>query len=267
VTAESAAIQAPVVARSGGPLLGFATLFRKEMTEWLRGRAALIIGARSIASGFFTTLIPFVVKASGEAAQGPPLSMDPTVNVLLGWKGGQTVAIIAILATMALLSAERDRGTLAWIMSNPVSPTSVIAAKFLAAFVVVATSVVVVPLAISVGVATIAYGEVPDLATVGLFGLLFLTMPIFYIGLTVALGTVIKSTAGVAGVAFLVMFVPAVLGGLVPIIGEISPTSVGNWALATATAQPASSLTIAGWAVAVVVLGVGAKVAFARQEL
>ena len=37
------------------------------------------------------------------------LTMDPTTNVLLGWTG-QTVALIAVVATMALVSAERDRG-------------------------------------------------------------------------------------------------------------------------------------------------------------
>jgi ABC-2 type transport system permease protein len=267
MTAESVAIRATPASQSRvGLFLGFGTVFRKEITEWLRGRAALIVGAIGIASAVFTTLIPFVVRASGEAAQGPSLSMDPTTNVLLGWQGGQTVALIAILATMSLLSGERDRGTLGWTLTNPVSSTSVIAAKFLAAVLVIATTAVIVPLAVSVGVATFAYGAVPDLRTVGVFGTLFLTLPIFYIGLTVALGTAIKSTAGVAGIAFLVMFVPSVLGGLVPVINVVSPTSIGTWALATATGASTSVLTLAGWAVSMAGLVIGAKLVFDRQE-
>ena len=39
-------------------------------------------------------------------------------------------------------------------------------------------------------VATVVYGGLPDLATIGLFGALYLTVPAFYIALTVALGTV-----------------------------------------------------------------------------
>jgi len=240
---------------------------RKELTEWLRGRAALIVAGISVASAIFTTVIPFVVRASGEAAQGgPALSMDPTANVLLGWRGGQTVAVIAILATMALLSAERDRGTLAWNLTNPVSPASIIAAKFCVAVLVVGTAAVLLPLAVSVGVATIAYGALPDLGTIGLFAALFLTLPVFYIGLTVALGTFVKSTAGVAGIAFLVMFVPAIFGGLIPIVNEISPTSIGTWALAAANGGPASGLTLAGWLVSMVALAIGAKLVFDRQE-
>jgi ABC-type transport system involved in multi-copper enzyme maturation permease subunit len=265
MTAQSVAL-GPTTKRPSGMFLGFGTVFRKEMTEWLRGRAALIVAGVSIASAIFTTVIPFVVTASGEAAQGPALSMDPTANVLLGWRGGQTVVVIAVLATMALLSAERDRGTLAWSLTNPVSRSSIIAAKFGAAVLVVSTAAVLLPLAISVAVATVAYGGLPDLATIGLFALLFLALPVFFIGVTVALGTFVKSTAGVAGIAFAVMFVPAIFGGLLPIVNEISPTSIGTWALATATGQPASGLTIAGWLVSMVVLVIGAKLVFDRQE-
>jgi ABC-type transport system involved in multi-copper enzyme maturation permease subunit len=265
MTAQSVAL-GPTTKRPSGMFLGFGTVFRKEMTEWLRGRAALIVAGVSIASAIFTTVIPFVVTASGEAAQGPALSMDPTANVLLGWRGGQTVVVIAVLATMALLSAERDRGTLAWSLTNPVSRTSIIAAKFGAAVLVVSTAAVLLPLAISVAVATVAYGGLPDLATIGLFALLFLALPVFFIGVTVALGTFVKSTAGVAGIAFAVMFVPAIFGGLLPIVNEISPTSIGTWALAMATGQSASGLTIAGWLVSMVVLVIGAKLVFDRQE-
>ena len=159
--------------------------------------------------------------------------MDPTTNVLLGWTG-QTVALIAIVATMALVSTERDRGTLAWSLTNPVSPTSIIAAKFVAAILV-----------FGVGRRRPAAGRLGRPRDRRLrrpagpgdrrrrSALLFLTLPAFYIALTVGLGTGIKSTAGVAGAAFAVMFVPQVLGGLLPIIAELSPTSIGVWALAT----------------------------------
>ena len=191
--------------------------------------------------------------------------MDPTTNVLLGWTG-QTVALIAVVATMALVSAERDRGTLAWTLTNPVSPTSVIAAKFVASMLVFSLAAVLIPLAVAVLVATVVYGSLPDLTIVGTFGLLFLALPAFYIALTVGLGTAIKSTAGVAGAAFAVMFVPQILGGLLPIVGELSPTSIGVWALATAKGDPASVLTLVGWLVSMTIIVVGAKLVFDRQE-
>lgn len=266
MTAQSVAIRPSTSTRSrGGMFLGFGTAFRKELTEWFRGPKTLVVAGVSIAGGIFMTLIPFIAKASTEATEAGLLTMDPTTNVLLGWTG-QTVALIAVVATMALVSLERDRGTLAWNLSNPVSPTSIIAAKFVAAFLVFSVAAVVLPLVVSSILATVVYGAIPNLATVGTFGLLFLTLPAFYIALTVGLGTAIKSTAGVAGAAFAVMFVPQILGGLVPIVNELSPTSIGSWAMAMAKGEPSSSLTLVGWLVSMIVLVVGAKVVFDRQE-
>jgi hypothetical protein len=53
----------------------------------------------------------------------------------------------------------------------------------------------------------------------------------------------------------------------VPIFGELSPTSIGAWAMAVAKGQPASSLTFAGWLVSMIVIVVGAKLVFDRQEV
>jgi hypothetical protein len=103
--------------------------------------------------------------------------------VLLGWTG-QTVALIAILATMALLSTERDRGTLGWTLTNPVSPTSVISAKFVVAFVVFVATAVLLPMLISIGLATVLYG-LPDLALGRSSS--FMALPAFT-SLTIALG-------------------------------------------------------------------------------
>lgn len=251
---------------SGGMFLGFSNALRKEVTEWLRGPKALVVAGVSIAGAVFMTLIPFIAEASGEAEAAGLTSHDPTANVLLGWTG-MTIPLIAIVATMALISTERDRGTLAWSLTNPVSPTSIIAAKFVAAFVVFGLAAVVIPLVASVCLATVVYGGLPDLAIVATFGLLFLALPAFYVGLTVALGTGIKSTAGVAGAALAVMVVPQVLGGFVPVINEFSPTSIGAWALATAKGDPASSLTLLGWLISMTVIVIGAKLVFDRQEV
>jgi ABC-type transport system involved in multi-copper enzyme maturation permease subunit len=273
MTAQSMAVGTTTThRRRGGMFLGFGTVFRKEVTEWFKGPKALIVAGVSVAGAMFLSVIPLVVRATSQAAESGlehspvDLSMDPTTNVLLGW-GGQGVPLIAIVATMALLSAERDRGTLAWSLSNPVSATSVIAAKFVAAMLVFSVTAVILPIALQVALATVVYGALPDLSIVGTFAALFLALPAFYIALTIGVGTAVKSTAGVAGVAFAVMFVPQLIGGLVPIVNELTPTSIGHWAMATAKGQPASMLTLAGWAVSMVVIVVGSKLVFDRQEL
>ena len=216
----------------------------------------------AIGAAVFTTLIPFIAPPTPGV---PILSRDPTVNVLLGWSG-LTVAIIALLSTMSLITAERDRGTLAWSLSQPVSPTSIILGKWTAAFIVFAVAAVILPLAVSSGVATVAYGSLPDLATVARFGALYLTVPAFFIALTIAIGTVVRSTGGVAGIAFIVLFLPSAIGAVAPIVNEASPTSVAAWAMATATGAPASAVTFAGWLAGMAILAIGAKLAFDREE-
>jgi len=272
MTAQTVAIGRAIPRRRGGMLLGFGSVLRKEITEWFKGPKALIVAGVSVVGAVFMTVIPLIVKLTNQAAESGPgqsqmvLTMDPTANVLLGWTG-QTVALIAVVATMALMSSERDRGTLAWSLTNPVSPSSVIAAKFIASMLVFSLTAIVLPLAVSIGIATVVYGGLPDLRIVGTFAVLFLALPAFYIALTIGLGTVVKSTAGVAGIAFSVMFVPQILGGLLPIIGEVSPTSIGMWAMATAKGEPASMLTLAGWVVSMAVIVIGSKLAFDREEL
>ena len=263
MTAQSQALVPATSGTRGGLFLGFGTVFRKEVQEWFRGRRALIVGIVSVGAATLSTIIPFIVPKDSPGASA--LSMDPTVNVLMGW-AGLTFQLVAVLATMSLVSSERDRGTLGWNLTNPVSPTSILAAKWSAAMVVYGLVGVLLPLAITSGVATIVYGSVPDLGTIGLFAVLYLTVPAFYIGLMVALGSGLKAAAGIAGVGFLVMFLPSGLGALLPIINEVSPTSIGVWALAVATGEPASVLTLGGWLVSMAILVVGAKLVFDRQE-
>ena len=75
--------------------------------------------------------------------------------------------------------------------------------------------------------------------------MLYLTVPAFWIALTIALGTFIKSAAGIAGIGFAVILLPTLFAGFVPFVNEISPTSIGTWAIAAATGEPASALTLA----------------------
>jgi ABC-2 type transport system permease protein len=262
MTTQSMAIE-PVATQGESILLGFGTAFRKDVTEWFRGRRALIVGGVSLTFSLFATVLPIFVPKDSPGA--PPLSMDPTINVLAGW-GGLNVAIVVVLATMSLMSGERDRGTLAWNLTNPVSRTSILAAKWSAAVLVYGLVGVFLPLAISSVVATIVYGSVPELGVIGLFAVLFMTVPAFYVGLMIALGTGVKATAGIAGIGFLVMFVPTIAGEFLPIVGEVSPTSIGDWAMATAAGMPASFLSLAGWFISMVVLAIGATLAFDRQE-
>ncbi len=266
MTARPVTIGSPTAAgSSAGMFLGFRNAFRKELAEWMHGPKVLVIASLSIAVAIFTTMLTRIEQATVDPGEILDLSVDPTVNVLLGWSG-QVVGLIAIIATMAIISVERDRGTLAWSLTNPVSPTSILAAKYLASLVVFSLAAVVVPMVVGVGVATVAYGALPDLAVVATFTLLFLAVPAFFLALTVGLGAGIRSTAGIAGVAIAVLFVPQMLGGMVPGLAELSPTTIGRWAQAVVMGDPAPLSIPISWLVSMVVIVIGAKVVFDRQE-
>jgi len=249
--------------RGGAIALGFGTFFRKEVTDWIRGRRILVVGAVAIVSAVFATLVPFLIGENG--TMPGDMSMDPTVNVLFGWSGPQ-VAIVAVLATMALMSTERDTGTLGWNLTQPLSRTSILAAKWAAGVLIYGGVGVVLPLGVSSAVATAAYGAAPDLATIGVFAALYLMVPALYIGLTIALGAALRGAAAVAGAAFLVAFLLPPLGELIPLINDIAPTSVERFAMAVATGQPVVVLNLIGWLGGMIVLAVAAKLAFDRQE-
>jgi ABC-2 type transport system permease protein len=265
MTARTMTLDGTTPTRRSTPLLGFGTAARKEATEWLRTPKALIITGFSIVGAVFMTLVPIIAELTHDAANPEMvLSRDPTTNVLAAL-AGQTAAVIAILATMTLISTERDRGTLAWSLSNPVSPTAILAAKTLVATLILAVTTVVLPLAVSYGISSAVYGT-PDLGMVVRFGALYLSVPIFYVVLTVAFGTAIRSTAGVAGAALAVMLIVPGIGQLVPLVNELAPTSMANWSLAAVTGQAASLITPNAWLASVVAIAlVGIRV-FSRQE-
>ena len=90
------------------------------------------------------------------------LSVLPIDNLLFAI-GTQFIVLAAIFATMSLLIAERDSGTLAWTISKPVSRTSVLVSKWLTATLVLWVAAVVIPLAVTTVLVTVLYG-LPDLA-------------------------------------------------------------------------------------------------------
>jgi ABC-2 type transport system permease protein len=256
-------------AAMGGPATGFGTQFRKELREWIRSHrgAAVLLSAMSI--GAFTVVIPFIVKAADTMGTAPEMSMDPTVNVLLGWGTGTVafVTFIVVLSTIGLMTGERDRGTLAWALTNPVSRPAILLAKWAAAMVALGVFTIVVPLAMQVVIATVAYGSVPDIALVAGFGALYLIVPAFWLAVTIAGGTVISSTAGVAGIGLFVMFLPGIVGTVMPSLNAISPTNLHLWAHAVATGGPVDWSMPLVTAAAVALLAAAAIVAFQRQDV
>ena len=242
-------------------LPGFGALAAKELTEWRRSRRIWVVLA---VSGLFMALTALnawlqatFLPADGSPGVPQPI-LDPVQN-LIGAVGGQIFVVAAVFASMGLLAIERENGTLAWTFSKPVSRASVWLSKLGVAVAVLWIVAGIVPLLATVVLVTVLYGAFP-LAPVG-FMVLGIGMAVaLFVAIVLAASTAVSGQAAVAAIAIGAIFLPQLVGLLVP--AELLPTSILQWALATAVGAGPSVVTVVVWAVAVAVL-----VAFALRRM
>jgi hypothetical protein len=126
---------------------------------------------------------------------------------------------------------------------------------------------VILPLAVSVGIASWSYGSIPDLSAIARFGLVLVGLPAFFVALNLAVATRIDSQAAVAAIAFAVVGAPYLIGAFVPGVAELWPTTIAAMAAPFATGEPAHLPTVASWAMALVATGIGALLIFNREDM
>ncbi|HET9416597.1 MAG TPA: ABC transporter permease subunit, partial [Candidatus Limnocylindria bacterium] len=152
-----------------GRLSGFGALARRELMEWRRARRAWIV---LIVSGLFLTLAALnnwlISVLPGDVTEGaePPV-LDPLMN-LLSPVSTHVFVIVAVFAVIALITAERESGTLAWVASKPVSRSAIWLAKLTTASTVMFVVAAAVPLAATVALVVVLYGAVPVWTVVAL---------------------------------------------------------------------------------------------------
>ena len=239
-------------------LAGFGPLFRKELREWAHSKRIWVILVATTAflvltaaNGAITTWLVANVPG-GEAPEGP-ISLDPTVNFVAA-VSTQIFVIVAIFAAMSLLIGERDRGTLSWVASKPVSRASIWLSKFAAASIVVSLVAGIIPLAVTFGLAIVLYGPA------GFDAFVFASIGVaasitFMVALILAASVVISNQAAVAAIGFVVFFLPQLLAGLFPVdISPVLPSSILSWALSPVFGAEMGLVTPVAWAVSLVAL-------------
>jgi hypothetical protein len=245
-------------------LAGFRPFLRKELAEWWQRRAALATFVTVAILGTIGTLASRIDAVAG----GSPAAADlgPTASVL-GAKFEDWVLFAAILTTIGVLTHERASGTLAWTLSKPVSRSSVLLGKWTAGVLVLGVSAVLLPIGVSVLVATAAYGAAPDLVAVTRFAIVLLAVPAFFAALNLALATSLTSQAGIAAIAFGVYGAPYLISAFAPAAAEVWPTSIAAMAGAVATGASPHLPTVVGWAASVAALGGIGLLVFNREDL
>ena len=177
---------------------GFANLFRKESGEWWHTRRWwmqsllwLLIVNGIMAVGVW--VIPIVdPEEAGDVAENLGIFVQ-----LMGWFPMFAVIII----TQGAIISEKQSGTAAWILSAPVSRSGFILSKlianaigFLVTIIIMQGLIAYVQLSLSEG-GLLPIG--PYLASLGLLSLYLL----FYLALTLMLGTFFNDRGPVLGIA------------------------------------------------------------------
>jgi ABC-type transport system involved in multi-copper enzyme maturation permease subunit len=251
-------------------LPGLRNLLRKDTGEWVHGLrpwvvmvASTIILLLTAANGRIVEWAMRIAPEPGAAGDLP--SLVPLDNLLMA-VGTQTIVFAAIGATMGLLVAERDRGTLAWTASKPVSRTSILVSLWVTSTAMLWLAGVVVPLLATTALVTVLYGA-PDAGTVLVLGVGLAAVPALFVAITLAASTMVSSTAAVAAIGVAALVVATMLGGLVPAIVPLLPTSIFSWVVAVATGGPVSPVTPVAWAAGLALLLVLGRQRLAVMEL
>ena len=245
---------------------GFGPLFRKELLEWAHSKRPWVIVA--VTTMFMTltaansAINAWIVANVPEAmVSGAPITLDPTMNFLAA-VSSQIFVLVAIFAAMSLLVADRERGTLAWVASKPVSRSAIWLSKWAAASIVVSIVAGIVPMAATFGLVAVLYGSAGVgtfvVATVGVVASIA-----FITAVVLAASAVISNQAAVAAIGFAVFFLPQILVSLVPIdIEPFLPTSIMGWAIGLAGGADVGLVTPIVW-----LMSVGALAAFASWRM
>jgi ABC-2 type transport system permease protein len=229
-----ATASAPLAPASGhGWLTGFGNMVDKEYGSWWRTRRAWVhlFLWLVVINGFL------VLVGLGEESSGPQAMLDELVEVFFR-VCGLFANIGIIVATQSAVLAERQLGTAEWVLSKPVTREAFLLAKLLvggASFVALA---VVVPTVVFFSQSLLHSYLQPDLGPFLLGLALHVEYLLFYLALTLALGTLLRSRGAVSGVGLGLAFGGLILLGPFPWLGEWAPFALPAFATIAASGEP-----------------------------
>lgn len=251
---------------SEGWATGFRNLFNKEMASWWRTRRWVVhlVLWQVVIGGFV-----FLVTWEGRREQSPTGVLEEAMDLFFQ-AGGFFSLIGAILVTQGAIVGERRSGTAAWVLTKPTSRASFVLSKLVAITLSFLFLSLALPAASVLVITKLVLGVVPVMAhyleAVGILAL----HQLFYIALTLMLGTFFRTRGPVAGAALGFWLAGNILPSFSPPwLMTIMPWMLARAAAAIAIWKPLSALV---WmpVLATAGLGVGFVVValwrFRREE-
>ncbi|MAG37300.1 MAG: hypothetical protein CL878_13785 [Dehalococcoidia bacterium] len=199
---------------------GLGHMLRWEGARWWRTRQWWIhtLLWTTVINGFPGLAFLFwVPPLLGPQAEGPPAERG--ITILIAFLG--LLAVIGVLVVaQGTIVGEKQLGTAAWVLSKPLARSAFVLAKLGANALAVLLIMIVVQGALGYLQVSLKAGALlPVLPFVAMLGLLSLNL-LFYLTLTVMLGTIFQSRGPVLGIAAGVLIGGAVVGEL---LGTVLP--------------------------------------------
>jgi ABC-2 type transport system permease protein len=263
---------------------GFANLFKHESHQWLRVRRLLMHIAlwSVIINGLIAALLWAPIDAGTPTIQQggdtPFELLDPLISgaLLLVSIGGIATGVGVILVMQGAIIDEKKSGTAAWVLSKPASRTAFILSRLIVNAGATLLLMIFLQGLLAYLLITSRTGEAPALIPfitgTGLLGLHLL----FYLALTLMLGTLFTERGPVIGIPLAILFGAQFIQGFLPWITPLMPWELimpqqdGNFAIAmqAMVGQPVSNLVpVIATAVWIIVFVGVAIWRFGREEL
>jgi ABC-2 type transport system permease protein len=185
----------------GGSLSGFRNLVGKENSEWTAGPSLLAHGTIWMLIVALISVAVAFIRGEMEPGYGP---MDINrAGALMFFVLGSVASVIAVVAkTQGSIIGEKQLGTAAWVLSKPASRRAFVLAKLVVHFRWLLTVTLLFPAVVYyVLITAIATLPPPPLLFLGGFAILALGL-LFYLALSLLLGTVFESRGPLAGSIF-----------------------------------------------------------------
>jgi ABC-2 type transport system permease protein len=255
---------------------GFAVLVRKELLESWRTRRLPVVSGLFLLLGMLSPITARYLPEILRVAMGDQLTIpipDPTTAAAveqLQKNLAQLGALTAIAIAMGSVAGELDRGTAAFVLSQPVTRRAFLAAKLVALAIVLAIATI-----LSVAVAwvytSILFEPLPVAGWAALAVLGWLALAVLA-GVTFLASAATGSATGAAGLGF-VALISFSMAAAVPAADRVLPTGLTQPAALLALGRP-DAVDIGVLATAILGSGiilagslVASQVVFRRREL
>ncbi len=245
---------------------GLSSLWRKEMGEWWRTRKGLVnLLLWPIVLNGLLAVVSYAAKYDPtETTPLPQMQVDMLLNLGLFLTG-----LAAVIRTQSSIIGERQSGTAAWILSKPASRAAFILSKFGANAVNLLALSVLIPYGIAFFEVRFLGQALPEGPYVALVASM-MANTLFYLSLTLMLGTLFQGRSGVLGISLGVLLGGSLLAGLLPPLQAVTPYGLSALGMGLFGFQPVPAYGLlpifatVAWSIIFVTVAI---VRFQREEL